>query len=140
MRGRGSSINGFSVDYEALGSAAKKITSTVADGTLEKQCIAYGTNYGHDALSAAVITFTDAVDLGVEQFAAKTKDLAVGLTEQVENYRAVDVRVQNLFENPDALSSQSPLTPLSPLALNQLLPGLKPAFPVLANAFPAGNA
>lgn len=117
----------------------------MADGTLEKQCIAYGMSYGHEALSAAVITFTEDVDLGVNQLATKTKDLAVGLTEQVESYRAVDVRVQDLFKNPGALSAQSPLASQSPfasrspLALNQPLPGLKPMFPA-PNPFLAGSS
>lgn len=125
---------GFEVDPEALDGAAGKIRTAVADGTLELQCFAWGTGYGHDALSAAVLTFMTDVDQGVEQVAAKAEALAVSLVEQAEDYRTVDTCVQGQLTNP--FLAPAPFAPAQPFAPVSPFAGGSPAFPAAPSAGP----
>ena len=85
----------------------------VADGTFESVCVAWGSSYGHDALTAAVIRFTTDADQAVDQLAARGEAIAVTLVEQAETYRAIDAGTQQRFVGP-GIGPTSPLLPPSP--------------------------
>ena len=130
------STNGFSVDYQALDLAADEIKATIADGTRETQCVAYGLNYGHDTLAAAVITFTGDADQAVEHLEKTTKALATGLTEALKSYRAADARAESQITNVDVPSARSPLAP-QPMFPSQFPSLSAPAAPFAPFATPA---
>lgn len=100
--------DGFAVEPDVLDQAAGAIRTAVEDGTTQTQCLAWGNGYGHDALSAAVVTFTTDADRGVVQLSEKAEALAVGLELVADAYREADAGVQSTFTGPVPTPSPGP--------------------------------
>lgn len=120
------SASGFDVDADALDDGARSVRAAVADGTFESVCVAWGSSYGHDALTAALLQFTTDADQAVDQLAARGEAIAVTLVEQAETYRAIDAGTQQRFGGP-GIGPTSPLLPPSPFGGTSPYPALQPS-------------
>lgn len=105
---------GFEVEPDVLDTSAGSIRSAVETGSTQTQCIAWGSSYGHDGLSAAVVTFAADVDQAVVQLGEKAEGLALGLEIVADSYRGTDSGVGNLFGVPVPTPGPSPVPPGGP--------------------------
>ncbi len=120
------SASGLDVDADALDDGARSVRAAVADGTFEPMCFAWGSGYGHDGLTAAVVRLTTDADQAVDQLAARGEAIAVTLVEQAESYRATDACTQQRFGGP-GLGPTSPLAPPAPSFGTSPYPALQPS-------------
>lgn len=118
---------GFSVDTEALPVAAAEVRDLVAEGAVTGEAPAWGAGFGHDGLTARLVTFVEDVDIAVRRLGSRGTALADALVDQAEAYEEVEQRAQ------DRVSGSSPAPTVAPggSAPFGLEPGvLGPATPV----------
>ncbi|WP_203748833.1 hypothetical protein [Cellulomonas chitinilytica] len=128
---------GFDVDFAELDAAGTSIQRVAETGSRQDACFAWGMNYGHDALAAAMRLFASDVDLAVEGHAARTNALAADLDNQVEQYRSSDETTSTGF---DALAARLSAPAADPSARPTPFVGPNGGpSPLLVNANTAGH-